>query len=115
MWEGTIAAETGYEEEPELERFQGLGDVKTFSLSAVFGFVETEERLVARGSPVLTEKVRKAAVAESGDWDVDVEFGGPMSRRVPVASVEGKGAVAVGKSTVQQYSRYVVGMFENFD
>jgi len=110
VWEGTTAPEAGYEQAPELKQFLALEDVRTFSLSANFQFVETEEPLIAMGSPVLMEKVRKAAAEE-----VKIAFGGPVSKRAPIASIQGKGAVAVGKLLAEDYSRYIVGLFENFD
>lgn len=109
-WEGNISPEASYEEAAELRQFSKLQDVATFSLSAIFQFVETEEPLVAMGSPVLTEKVRIAAVE-----NVKIEFGGPISRRAPAVSISGKGVNALAKLSIEYYSRYVVGLFENFD
>ena len=110
VWEGTIPREAGYEEAPELKQFSALEDVRTFSLSAIFQVRETEKALVATGSPILMEKVRKAAVE-----NVKVELPKFVSRRAPVAIIQGKGAVSVGMLSVQYYSRYVAGLFENFD
>jgi hypothetical protein len=110
VWEGTVSPEAGYEDAPELKQFSALKDAKTFSLSAIFQLEETEKPLVARGSPVLMENVQKAAAE-----NVKVEFGGPTSRRALVASIQGKGAASVAKLSVEYYSRYVVGLFENFD
>lgn len=112
VWDGTLSASAAYEQIPELRAFAALEDVKSFSLSAIFQIVEDEgSPLVARGSPVLTEKVQRAA----DDEGVKVEIGGPTSKRVPVVSVQGRDAVAVGKVAVEQYSRYIVGLFANFD
>jgi hypothetical protein len=110
VWEGSISRDAGYEVAPELKQFLALEDARAFSLSAIFQFAETEKALIATGSPVLMEKVRNAAAAE-----IKVEFRTLVSRRAPVASIQGKGAVSVGKLSVENYSRYVAGLFENFD
>jgi len=110
VWEGMLAAADGYEAAPRLKEFAGLEDAQTFSLSAIFEVGEGSGQLVASGSPVLTDKVQRAA-----EGAAKVEFGGVGSKRAPVVRVCGSDAAEVGKVAVEQYSRYIVGLFENFD
>jgi hypothetical protein len=89
----------------------GLPDVGTFDLAAILRTVEDEsEKLVVDGSPVLTEKVRKVV---HGRVKMQVCWEGVVN--VPNVSLWGKNAVAVSKEVVDLYSRYVAGLFENFD
>ncbi|RDW57629.1 hypothetical protein BP6252_13711 [Coleophoma cylindrospora] len=110
VWEGAISLAAGYEQAAELKQFASLEDVRNFSLSANFQLLETDEPLVAKGSPVLIQKLQEAAAGQ-----VKVILESPISKRVPVLSIQGKGAIAVAKLSVEYYSRYVVGLFENFD
>jgi len=110
VWEGTLDAADGYKAAPRLKEFAGLEDAAAFSLSAIFEVGEATGQLVASGSPVLTDKVQRAA-----EGAAKVEFGGVGSKRAPVVRVSGRDAVEVGKVAVEQYSRYIVGLFENFD
>lgn len=111
MWDGTLSRSVAYDQAPELKAFLGLPDVETFDLAAVVQIEEDEnETLVARGSPALTEKVRKIVRGKLKFEGCETEM-----VSVPSVSLRGKDAVAVGKGLVEVYSRYVIGLFENFD
>lgn len=112
VWEGSVDASEAYSHVPSLKQFENNQDASAFSLSAIFEFAHAEdtEELVVRGSPLLAEKVQKVA-----ERPVKVVSGGPTSRRAPIVSVQGAGAVEVGVRAVREYGRYVVGLFENFD
>lgn len=111
VWESSLSTSAAYDRAPELKAFMGLPDVGTFDLAAVLRTVEDEsEKLVVDGSPVLTEKVRKVV---HGRVKMQVCREGVVN--VPNVSLWGKNAVAVSKEVVDLYSRYVAGLFENFD
>jgi hypothetical protein len=111
VWESTLSTSAAYDRAPELKAFMGLPDVGTFDLAAVLRTIEDEnEKLVVDGSPVLTEKVQK--VVHGGMKMQDCRDG---MVNVPNVSLLGKNAVAVSKEVVGLYSRYVAGLFENFD
>lgn len=111
VWEGGVDASEVYSQIPAFKEFENNEDASAFSLSAIFEFGHADSKeLVARGSLLLAEKVQKVA-----ERPVKVEFGGPTSRRVPIVSMQGAGAMDVGIKAVREYGRYVVGLFENFD
>jgi hypothetical protein len=65
---------------------------------------------VVSGSPLLT-----AGIQSTTQRLVKIESNGKDFVGVPSACIRGRDASVVGKEIVEMYSRYVAGLFENFD
>ena len=111
VWEGLCSRSAGYEQAPELKEFSGMEDVSIFPQAAIFDIIETEsDPLVLQGSPVLTEAAKRAA-----NKPVTVNAERWSSLRAPVLNIQGQEAVSMAKLAVEEYSRYVAALFENFN
>jgi hypothetical protein len=115
VWEGLYPASAGYDQAPELKAFASMSDAADFAFSAIFEIMDDgSDELAVRGTPVLTTQCLVACT--NAGLRVVVAGGSPTtSKRVPVASIWGKGAAAAGTVAVEHYSEYVAALFENFD
>ncbi len=122
VWEGDTTVEEAYSSIKELKEIANNIDQdhpapEELYLSAIIEVIQEERKqnapLEVEGSFVLVEKVQKISGGEAKEKKA--HEGSPNSNKVPVVRIEGKGSEDVARKLVIEYSRYVVGLFENFD
>jgi hypothetical protein len=109
-WEGHLSKAASYEQVPELKQFEGPLNPDMFDVGALVEIVQEEGATVLDGSPLLT-----AGIQNTTQRPVKIEKSGKGFVCVPSVCIQGKDATVVGKEVVEMYSRYVAGLFENFD
>ncbi|KAI0384445.1 hypothetical protein F5Y04DRAFT_229653 [Hypomontagnella monticulosa] len=110
IWEASATASGLGDTPPELERFKGMESPQGASVSAIFEICEQAGTLRIEGSPVLIDQTRKL-VAVPADFYESTKLGS----RAPWISIMGPGAESVSRSAIQNYSAYIVALFDNFD
>lgn len=123
VWEGETTLEGAYSSLPELKQFGNDGseafpNPEEVYLSAIIevledGKVEGSGILEVEGSFVLVDKAKKISGGEAKEKKQHGES--PTSNKAPIVRIEGKGAEEIARKLVVDYSRYVAGLFENFD
>ncbi|KAE9376457.1 hypothetical protein N431DRAFT_479712 [Stipitochalara longipes BDJ] len=109
-WDGILSKVAAYELVPELKQFEGLSNPDIFDIAALVEIVQEEAATVVRGSSLLTARIQTTTQRL-----VKIESSDKGFARVPSVCIRGKDAIVVGKEVVESYSRYVAGLFENFD
>jgi len=124
VWEGEMTREDAYAAFDELRQFDNqklpkLEPEEEVSLSALVEVSENEDResqgLEVEGSFVLVEKAVRISDGVAREKKSHGGGGSLTSNKAPVVRIVGKGAEEVARRLVEEYSRYVVGLFENFD
>lgn len=96
---------------PDLKQFASMPDFATFSMSALFEILETEDpSLKVHGSQILVEKVTSVC-----NEPLETVIQNQVPSRAPGVNIRGHDAIAAGRLAVKVYSRYVAALFDNFD
>ncbi|KAI2634813.1 hypothetical protein GGS26DRAFT_589730 [Hypomontagnella submonticulosa] len=110
IWEASATASGLGDTPPGLERFKGMENPQSASVSAIFEIREQIGTLRIDGSPVLIDQLRKLVTVQA-DFHQSLEMGS----RAPWISIAGSGAESVACSAIKDYSAYIVALFDNFD